>query len=150
MPYAVLLFFLSSFIVVCSWTYKFKYDARKVFHEMSGQRIMLSEFIPRTRWVACAFQNNSAPTQGKCGAFWTWATLMQPRIISSLPNWLLIFRWKIMCRVFGHAMWSAIYLFLEGILQNRIRLKVFFLIQVYYPSKATRHAMKTVIGVGGK
>jgi hypothetical protein len=33
-----------------------------------------------------------------------------------------------MCGAFGHAMQSAIYLFLEDILWNRIRLKVFFLI----------------------
>jgi hypothetical protein len=100
--------------------------------------------------VAHTFQNNSAPTQGECGAFQMWAALVQPRIILSLPNWLLTFRWKTMCGVFGHAMQSAIYLFLKDILQNHIRLKVFFLIQVYCPSKATRHAMKTVTGVGGK
>ena len=51
---------------------------------------------------------------------------------------------------FGHAIRSAIYLFLEDILRNRVGLNVFFLIQVYCLSEAMRHAIKIVTGAGGR
>ena len=96
------------------------------------------------------FQNNSAPTQGECIAFQMLAALVQPRITLSAPNWLLTFRQKTMHGAFGHAMQSAIYLFLEDILQNCVGLNVFFLIQVYCSSEAIRHAIKIVTGAGSR